>query len=100
MYVLLFHPKEGYVYQLFALKEDRKVADIGSVAIAQVTGGIHHISSWAHVVTVHAIAGAASVDSLKDKGFARLSNRLEAYSRLFRSSSTADCRDELRYGDF
>jgi len=56
----------------FLIFEDRKFADIGSVAQSQLTGGIYHIASWAHIVTVHAVAGAASVDALKDKGVAVL----------------------------
>lgn len=56
----------------FLIFEDRKVADIGSVAQSQTLGGVHHISSWAHVITVHAVAGAASVEALKGKGVAVL----------------------------
>jgi len=56
----------------FLIFEDRKFADIGSVAQSQLTGGIHRISSWANIVTVHAVAGAASVDALKEKGVAVL----------------------------
>lgn len=56
----------------FLIFEDRKVADIGSVAQSQITGGVHHISSWADVITVHAVAGAASVEALQDKGVAVL----------------------------
>lgn len=33
---------------------------------------MHHISQWADVVTVHAVAGAASVEALKEKGVAVL----------------------------
>jgi len=64
--------KEVATKHNFLIFEDRKFADIGSVAQLQLAGGVYHISEWAHIVTVHAVAGAASVDALKEKGVAVL----------------------------
>lgn len=44
--------------------EDRKFADIGSVAALQYAEGPFHIAEWSPLVTVHVIAGAASVSAL------------------------------------
>uniref|UniRef100_A0A8C4Q0I0 Uridine 5'-monophosphate synthase n=1 Tax=Eptatretus burgeri TaxID=7764 RepID=A0A8C4Q0I0_EPTBU len=50
----------------FLLFEDRKFADIGSVARRQYEGGIFRISHWADVVTVHAVAGPSALLSLQE----------------------------------
>ncbi len=49
----------------FLLFEDRKIADIGSVAQQQFTQGVHKIADWADMVTVHVIAGSSSVEALR-----------------------------------
>ena len=49
----------------FILFEDRKFADIGHTAVLQLTEGIHHISSWASMVTAHVTAGEGSIVALK-----------------------------------
>jgi len=48
------------------LVEDRKLADIGSVMSRQLHDGPQKISSWAHLVTVHACAGLESLRALAD----------------------------------
>lgn len=52
----------------FLIFEDRKIADIGSVAQQQFTAGVHSIADWADLVTVHAIAGSSSIDALAKTG--------------------------------
>ncbi len=52
----------------FLIFEDRKIADIGSVAQRQLVGGLHQIAAWADLVTVHAVAGASSIEALEKTG--------------------------------
>ena len=49
----------------FLIWEDRKFADIGSVAKQQYIGGHFRIADWAHIVTVHSIAGNGTIEALK-----------------------------------
>jgi uridine monophosphate synthetase len=51
----------------FLLWEDRKFADIGSVAAMQYTGGIFKIAEWADIVTVHSIAGDGTIEALRSQ---------------------------------
>lgn len=50
----------------FMLIEDRKFADIGNTQLLQISKGIHHIASWADFVTIHVIAGEASLKAIED----------------------------------
>lgn len=50
----------------FLLFEDRKFADIGHIVRLQYTSPIFSISEWADMVTVHVVAGEASIKALKD----------------------------------
>lgn len=50
----------------FLIIEDRKFADIGSTVQRQYISGVHRIVEWADLVTMHPIAGPASVKALKD----------------------------------
>ena len=52
----------------FLIFEDRKIADIGSVAQRQMTGGVHEIAAWADLVTVHVVAGASSIEAIEKTG--------------------------------
>lgn len=52
----------------FLLFEDRKFADIGHIVRLQYTSPIFSISEWADMVTVHVVAGEASIKALKDTG--------------------------------
>lgn len=52
----------------FLLFEDRKFADIGHIVRQQYTSPIFGISEWADVVTVHVVAGEASIVALRDTG--------------------------------
>ena len=49
----------------FILFEDRKYADIGKTVELQYSRGIHHVSSWANIVTVHSLTGKGILDSIK-----------------------------------
>ncbi len=49
----------------FLILEDRKFADIGTIAKNQLTGGIYKISDWADLITVHSIAGEGFLDAIR-----------------------------------
>jgi len=50
----------------FLLMEDRKFADIGNTQLLQLRKGIFAIASWADLVTIHLIAGEASLKAIQD----------------------------------
>ena len=50
----------------FMLIEDRKFADIGNTQLLQISQGVHKIASWADFVTIHLIAGEASLKAIED----------------------------------
>jgi uridine monophosphate synthetase len=52
----------------FAIWEDRKFADIGSIVHRQIHEGMYKISSWADYVSVHVISGPGILDELNDLG--------------------------------
>lgn len=49
----------------FLLMEDRKFADIGNTSALQYTSGLYNISKWAHLVTIHSLAGSSQIQGLK-----------------------------------
>lgn len=50
----------------FLVMEDRKFADIGLTVQRQYRNPCHHlVLGWAHLVTVHAIAGPGTIEALK-----------------------------------
>ena len=51
----------------FLLFEDRKFADIGTTVSHQFHGGPFRISSWADLVTVHALPGPGVLQGLEDR---------------------------------
>ena len=51
----------------FIIFEDRKFADIGSTVALQYGAGLYKISSWADIVTVHALPGEGVISGLKSK---------------------------------
>ena len=57
----LLHAKRTYGFMLW---EDRKFADIGHTVRRQLHGGVHRISSWADIVSCHAVAGRPAIDAL------------------------------------
>ncbi|WP_185855610.1 orotate phosphoribosyltransferase [Blattabacterium cuenoti] len=48
----------------FLLFEDRKFCDVGYTNYLQFHYGIHKISSWADIITVHLISGNSSIQNL------------------------------------
>jgi uridine monophosphate synthetase len=50
----------------FLIIEDRKFADIGNTQLLQLSKGIYSIASWADMVTIHLIAGEASLKAIQD----------------------------------
>ncbi|AFJ90577.1 orotidine-5'-phosphate decarboxylase [Blattabacterium sp. (Blaberus giganteus)] len=48
----------------FLLFEDRKLCDVGYTNYLQLHYGIHKISSWADIITVHVLAGSMSIQNL------------------------------------
>uniref|UniRef100_A0A915D799 Uridine 5'-monophosphate synthase n=1 Tax=Ditylenchus dipsaci TaxID=166011 RepID=A0A915D799_9BILA len=49
----------------FVIFEDRKYADTGKTMEMQLQGGSFPVAEWADLVTVHSVAGSASVKALK-----------------------------------
>ena len=52
----------------FLIFEDRKFADIGTIAKKQYSEGVFKIVDWAHIVTVHALFGSGLIEGLKEVG--------------------------------
>lgn len=48
----------------FLLFEDRKLSDVGNTNYLQLHYGIHKISSWADIITVHLLSGKNSIQEL------------------------------------
>ncbi|XP_043192362.1 uridine 5'-monophosphate synthase-like [Amphibalanus amphitrite] len=51
----------------FLICEDRKYGDIGSTSADQYSSGLFSVSSWAHLVTVHALPGDGQLTALSDR---------------------------------
>lgn len=56
--------KKISVEKKFLLFEDRKLCDVGPINYLQLHHGIHKISSWADILTVHLLAGSLSIQNL------------------------------------
>jgi len=54
----------------FLLFEDRKFCDIGNTVRKQFMAQLFNIANWADVITVHVVAGASTVISLKNTPYA------------------------------
>ncbi|MEC7694553.1 MAG: orotidine-5'-phosphate decarboxylase [Candidatus Thermoplasmatota archaeon] len=77
------------------LFEDRKFADIGSVAQTQM-GGLYNIQSWADVVTCHSVSGPDVVDGIA-AGWEE-AERVGGVLLLAQMSSSGNLLDDS-YGD-
>ncbi|KAI5305567.1 hypothetical protein KEM56_004053 [Ascosphaera pollenicola] len=73
---LLAHPDTIQKLQSLANKhrflifEDRKYVDIGSTVQKQYSGGVLHISDWAHIVNCSVLAGEGIVEALEQSASA------------------------------
>ncbi|QIK16849.1 orotate phosphoribosyltransferase [Blattabacterium sp. DPU] len=68
----------------FLLFEDRKLCDVGPTNYLQLHYGIHKISSWADIITVHLLAGSMSIQNLNippNMGLITISE-MSSYGRL------------------
>jgi orotidine 5'-phosphate decarboxylase subfamily 1 len=52
----------------FLIFEDRKFADIGTIAQKQYSDGVFKIADWAHIITTHALFGSGLIEGLKEVG--------------------------------
>lgn len=59
--MMLMKEKHG-----FLIMEDRKFSDIGNTVKNQFLHGMHKISCWADLVTVHTLMGDGTITSLKE----------------------------------
>lgn len=76
----------------FLLCEDRKFADIGTIAQAQYAGGIYKIVEWADIIIAHALSGKSCIDALAQVGVPRQRGLL-----LIAQLSTADNLIDAEY---
>lgn len=68
----------------FLLFEDSKLCDVGPTNYLQLHYGIHKISSWADIITVHVLAGSMSIQNLNipsNMGLITISE-MSSYGRL------------------
>ncbi|WP_185860827.1 orotidine-5'-phosphate decarboxylase [Blattabacterium cuenoti] len=56
--------KKISIEKKFLLLEDRKLCDVGSTNYLQLHYGIHKISSWADIITIHVLSGSMSLQNL------------------------------------
>ncbi len=69
----------------FLIIEDRKLCDVSYTNYLQIHNGIHKISSWADLITVHVMPGECSIKNLKipyNVGLITISE-MSSYGQLF-----------------
>ncbi len=72
----------------FLILEDRKFADIGNTVKNQFHGGIHKISQWCDLVTVHGIMGPKSLEAFDNKVGVLLLGQVSSKGNLINTGYT------------
>ncbi|WP_185868595.1 orotidine-5'-phosphate decarboxylase [Blattabacterium cuenoti] len=87
--------KEISIEKKFLLFEDRKFCDVGHTNFLQFHYGMHKISSWADIITVHVLSGRQSIKTLNippNIGLITISE-MSSYGNLFNDNYVRNALD-------